>query len=119
MCLQESSGLKIAKSTLKSRAEIRYTLIDKTSLFLYLVCLELTVVMQENKENQERRQKEMQERQAEMDRLNREAEERAEMKKKNEMAERKRIEREQRIESLKKTAVGIRALETITPGVCS
>ena len=59
----------------------------------------------------------MQERKTEMERLSREAEERAESKRKNELAERKRIEREQRIESLKKTAVGVRALETITPAV--
>lgn len=58
-----------------------------------------------------------QERKAEMERLQREAEERAHSKKMRELAELKRIEREQRIESLKKTAVGIRALETITPGV--
>ena len=78
----------------------------------------VTIVIQENKENQERREKENQERQAELDRLKREADEREESKRKKEIAERKRIEREQRIESLKKTAVGVRALETITPGVC-
>jgi translation initiation factor 3 subunit A len=71
----------------------------------------------EHKENEERRQKEEQERKTELERLEREAEERAESKKKKEFAERKRIEREQRIESLKKTPIGIRALETVTQEV--
>ena len=43
--------------------------------------------------------------------------ERAESKKQKELAERARIEVEQRIESLKKTPVGVRALETITQEV--
>lgn len=73
--------------------------------------------IQEYKENQEKRERAMQERKAEVERLQREAEERAVLKKKKELADRKRIEREQRIESLKKTAVGIRALETITAEV--
>ena len=76
-----------------------------------------SVVVQEQKENQEKQQREEQEKKAEMERLKREAEERAESKRKKEIAELKRIEREQRIESLKKTAVGIRALETITASV--
>ena len=59
----------------------------------------------------------MQERQAEMERLEKEAGERAILKRKKELDDRKRIEREQRIESLKKTPVGIRALETITAEV--
>lgn len=52
-----------------------------------------------------------------MERLKREAEERAVLKRKKELADWKRIEREQRIESLKKTPVGTRALETITAEV--
>ena len=56
----------------------------------------------------------MQERKAEEARLIREAREREEEKRRREIAELKRKQRDERIESLKKTAVGVRALERIT-----
>ena len=76
-----------------------------------------THFLQENKEVQEKRQKAMQERKAEMDRLQREASEREVAKKRKELADLRRMQRDERIESLKKTAVGIRALETISAEV--
>ena len=66
---------------------------------------------------QEKRQKAMQERKAEMERLQREASEREVAKKRKELADLRRMQRDERIESLKKTAVGIRALETISAEV--
>ena len=69
---------------------------------------------QENKEIKERQEKEMQERKAEEERLRREAKEREEEKRRREIAELKRKQRDDRIESLKKTAVGVRALDRIT-----
>ena len=95
---------------------IFYLVIYPRSYFNFLPSPYL-VWLKEHKENAEKRQKEEQERKAELERLEREAEERAESKKKKEIAERRRIEREQRIESLKKTPIGIRALETITQEV--
>ena len=56
----------------------------------------------------------MQERKAEEERLHKEAEERQKQKSMKEIADLKRMQREERIESLKKTPVGIRALESIT-----
>ena len=88
-----------------------------TGLLVELGQCVLLLFLQENKEVQEKRQKAMQERKAEMERLQREALEREVAKKRKELADLRRMQRDERIESLKKTAVGIRALETISAEV--
>ena len=69
---------------------------------------------QEEKEESQRRHKEKLERKAEQERLNREAKEREEEKKKTELQEIKLKKAQDRLEAMKKTPVGARALAKVT-----
>ena len=84
------------------------------SLSLSLSTFTLT---QERKEESERKQREKLERDAEQTRLQREAKERENQRKNAELKELKRRKAEDRLETLKKTAVGARALADIKPEV--
>lgn len=75
------------------------------------------LVQQEEKEESERRQKEKLEREAEQERLHREAKEREEEKKRKELEEIKRKKAQDRLDAMKKTTVGARALHNVTVDV--
>ena len=74
-------------------------------------------ITQKQEEESERHQREKLEREAERERLQREAKEREEQRKNAELKELKRRKAEDRLEKLKKTAVGARALADIKPEV--
>ena len=76
-----------------------------------------SLFIQEQQEEEERRQREKQERQAEEERLKREAKEREEEKQKKEVEEMKLKRAQDRLEALKKTPVGAKALADVTAEV--
>ena len=73
---------------------------------------------QERQEQKERQHRQKQEREAEQERLGREAKEREEESKRQEMAELKRKLAQEKLEALKKTAVGARVFADVTVEVC-
>ena len=94
-----------------------YGIIWRPILHVYGMKKNFTFFIQEQKEQNERRQREKQERQAEEERLKREALEREEEKQRKEVEEMKLKKAQDRLEALKKTPVGAKALADVTAEV--